>query len=216
MKRGGRLFTVCSMLVNAKTVADVGCDHAYVAKYCAESGAFEHIIASDISESCLKKAIALLRGYDNVSFVCCDGIAYDCDEAVISGMGGMLVCDILREATCKPQTVIVCPHRDAATVRKTLLELGYGIDRDVAVEENGKYYGVIRATLDGGARNLSELQLLFGLEVAQKNEILTAWLIKQYNTYMVAPSANAEKLTAVRSALALQGVATDKINHDEK
>lgn len=207
----GRLETVQSLIAKANVIADVGCDHGLVAEYCAEHGLAKRVIASDVSMTCLNKAKSRLGDNETVSFICCDGIDYECDEAIIAGMGGMLICDILHRAKAKPATLVLCPHRDYSAVRKTLLELGYGFDHDIAVCDRGKYYFVMRAILGGGTRELDELQMLFGMDCGKKDATLAAWLKKLYNTYAVAPQANAERLAEVRTAMLLQGINPDAV-----
>ncbi len=202
----GRLDCIISLIEPSGIIADVGCDHGLVAQYCAESGIAEKVIASDISEKCLKKAEDLLRDADNVEFICCDGIRYYCDEAIISGMGGILISEILRSAQTLPNTVIAVPHRDGGTLRRTLLELGYGIDRDVPIWDKDKFYSVIRAKKCGGVTRLTELQIEFGAECEIPSQALSAYLIKLRDTYMRAPHVNAERLKSVSAALRLQGV----------
>lgn len=201
-----RLCTVQSLIVPADTIADVGCDHAKVALYCLEAGLAKTVIASDVSEKCLDKARRALAGYDNVLFVCCDGIKYDCDEAVIAGMGGMLISEILNNAKSRPQTVIACPHRNEDSVRRTLSDLGYGIDRDIPVTDRGKYYSVIRAVSDGGMRSLDELQITFGICCDVPNEALKVRLNRLYAAYMRAPHRHEYELEQVLRVMRLQGI----------
>lgn len=202
-----RLNTVKAFIIPADTIADVGCDHAKIALYCLENGLAKTVVASDISEKCLEKARLALSAYTDARFVCCDGIKYDCDEAVIAGMGGLLINDILRNASCRPNTVIACPHRNEEVVRTTLLEAGYGIDRDVFVLDRGKCYSVIRAVTDGGAREATELQIMFGMNCAEPNAALKLRLNKLYATYMRAPLAHERELDLVLRAMRLQGIA---------
>lgn len=201
-----RLNTVKAFIVPADTIADVGCDHAKIALYCLENGLSKTVVASDISEKCLDKARIALKQYTNVRFVCCDGIKYHCDEAVIAGMGGLLISDILKNATCRPNTVIACPHRNEETVRTTLLEAGYGIDRDAPVLDRGKYYSVIRAVTGGGAREANELQIMFGMNCAEPNDALKLRLNRLYATYMRAPHRHERELDLVLRAMRLQGI----------
>lgn len=201
-----RLNTVKAFIVSADTIADVGCDHAKIALYCLENGLAKTVVASDISEKCLDKARLALKPYANARFVCCDGIKYDCDEAVIAGMGGLLISDILKKASCRPHTVIACPHRNEEAVRTTLLEVGYGIDRDAPVLDRGKYYSVIRAVTGGGAREADELQIMFGMNCAEPNDALKSRLNRLYATYMRAPYRRERELDLVLHAMRLQGV----------
>ena len=200
-----RLGAVCSLLRPAGTVADVGCDHGRVALYCARSGMFDAVIASDISDECLDKARKTLSGLDNVRFICCDGIDYECDEAVIAGMGGVNISEILARADKLPQDLVLCPHRDAEALRRKLVELGYFIDSDLAVEERGRVYFVMRASR-GFRKELSELQYRFGVNYDEKCEALQHCLIKLYNIYKKAPEKNADKLRYVCEALRAQGL----------
>lgn len=201
-----RLDLIKSLIVPAKVIADVGCDHGLIAEYCASSGTADIVIASDISEKCLQKAKARLGDKANVRFVCCDGLGYKCDEAVISGMGGILICQILRNAEKLPKTLIVSPHRDGALVRATLLELGYGIDRDIPIFDRGKFYSIIRADKDCKANDLSDLQLKFGVDCETPSQALKTRLEQLYNIYSVASDKNRQILSDITAVMRLQGI----------
>ena len=201
-----RLDLIKSLIVPSRVVADVGCDHGLIAEYCAKSGIAESVIASDISEKCLQKAKTLLSGMPNVRFVCCDGLGYDCDQAVIAGMGGMLVCDILRSAHSLPKTLIASPHRDSGSVRSTLIELGYGIDRDIPIFDRNKFYYVIRADKTCGERQLTELQITFGKDCTVPNAALSKRLRQLYTIYSVAPEQNSARLKVITEAMKLQNI----------
>lgn len=204
-----RLDLIKSLIVPARIIADVGCDHGLIAEYCLRSGLAERIIASDISEKCLQKALDRLGGEKNVEFKCCDGLCYDCDEAIIAGMGGMLIAEIVRKAKAKPATLIVGPHTDHFALRTELLSLGYGIDSDIPIYDRGKFYAVIRATIGGGTTELSGLQLLFGKDCALPSAALTKRLKHLYAVYSVAPRQNADRLKNVIAAMRLQGIAPE-------
>ncbi|MDE6201182.1 MAG: class I SAM-dependent methyltransferase [Clostridiales bacterium] len=199
-----RLDLIKSLIIPSRVIADVGCDHGLIAEYCTAKA--ERVIASDISEKCLQKAKVRLAGATNVTFICCDGLGYECDEAIISGMGGILIAQILRAAACLPQTLIVSPHRDGALVRTTLIELGYGIDSDIPIYDRGKFYSVIRAYKGGGVRELSHLQTVFGLDCATPNAELQRRLTQLYAVYSRAPQANKQQLSDVTAAMRLQNM----------
>ena len=199
-----RLDLIKSLVIPTRVIADVGCDHGLIAEYCLTKA--DNVIASDISEKCLQKARIKLAGANNVTFVCCDGLGYECDEAIISGMGGMLIAQILRAAAVLPKTLILSPHRDSGLVRRTLLELGYGIDRDIPIYDRNKFYSVIRADKDGGAKELSHLQIVFGLDCATPNEDLRRRLAQLYAVYSRAPDANKQQLYDVTAAMRLQNM----------
>lgn len=197
-----RLDLIKSLIVPTGTIADVGCDHGLIAEYCLTKA--ERVIASDISEKCLQKARSRLGDKANVRFVCCDGLKYKCDEAIISGMGGILIDRILREASYLPKTLVISPHRDSALVRQTLFDLGYGIDRDMPIFDHDKFYSIIRADRDCPHVLPSRLQLLFGMECQKPSAPLQRQLRRLYATYSVAPEVNSRILADITEAMLLQ------------
>lgn len=199
-----RLQAVCSLITPAQCIADVGCDHGLVAEYCVKSGLCERVIASDISGECLQKARDRLSKYGNAEFYECDGIAYECDEAVLAGMGGRNIVNILYSAKTLPKTLVLCPHRDTESVRRKIIELGYGIETEILVKERKKFYFCMRASLLGGSRELSDLGYAFGLNFEKRCDNLREYLTLQYNTYIKAPRKNGDKLELVRNALRYQ------------
>ena len=56
LKLPERLETIISMVPKCGTVADIGCDHAYVSIALVERGIAEHAIACDINAGPLKHA----------------------------------------------------------------------------------------------------------------------------------------------------------------
>lgn len=206
----GRLAVIGSLVKPAATIADVGCDHGKIAEYCIHSGLCERVIASDISEKCLNKARKRIGEAGNVSYKVCDGIDYECDEAVIAGMGGMLIVDIIKNAAARallPRTLIICAHRDTDAVRRTLNALGYRIDADLLAEERGKLYFVLRAV--PGEQTLGELQYLYGVHYAEDCELLKTYLKRSYNVLMLAPEQNSVKLEALTTAMRAQGMTVE-------
>lgn len=207
-----RLSAVCSLIERADVIADVGCDHGKVAEYCAENELSRTVIASDISAKCLEKAKKRLSRFGKkAKCVECDGICYTCDEAVIAGMGGLLIADILKNAYALPKVLVLLPHRDADVVRNTVCALGYTIERDEIIKERGRFYMIIKARLTGNATELEPLQALFGINLDRPNAVLKEYLQKVYATYSVAPESNREKLDLIRSALTAQDVHINNI-----
>lgn len=204
-----RLNAIFALIERADIIADVGCDHGLVAEYCLSRKLGNRIIASDISDKCLQKAKDRLDDAQNVEFRVCDGIAYKCDEAIIAGMGGLLIKKILvcaAEAGLLPNTFVLMPHRDADAVRRTITELCYDIDADLMVKDGKRFYSAIRAKRCETVKPLTESQYLFGKYAEVKNNALTEYLTMLYNTYKAAPQKNADKLKYVTSALKVQGV----------
>ena len=92
-----QISAVCSLIRPSRNLADIGCDHGLVAAYALDVGIGE-VIAADISEGSLDKARRLLAGRANVRFVISDGfdgIPVRVEQAVVSGMGGLKIADII-------------------------------------------------------------------------------------------------------------------------
>ncbi|MCF0141919.1 MAG: tRNA (adenine(22)-N(1))-methyltransferase TrmK, partial [Parasporobacterium sp.] len=68
--------------------------------------------------------------------------------AIISGMGGMLMCRILEDGseTVKSlKELVLSPHRDADLVKEKVKDLGFDIAADEIFADKGKEYPVIKA-----------------------------------------------------------------------
>ncbi len=200
-----RLAAVCSLILPARVIADVGCDHGRVAEYVFDSHLSERVIASDISERCLEKAKKRLGG-TSVEFAVCDGLAYECDEAIIAGMGGVAISDIIENAVHKPDVLILCPHRDCELVRRVAIKNGYAIDVDMLTKERGRIYTVLRARKAGEAVCLSDLQYKFGTEFDKPNALLRELLLAEYGVCMKAQEQNKAKLISLKAAMKAQGM----------
>jgi len=171
-----RLEAIFSLINPCVVFVDIGCDHGLIAEYAL--GYAKKIIASDISEKCLSKARKLLSVHQNVYFVVSDGfknIKDSADLAVIAGMGGHTIVDILADYfiafnnSAKTQ-LIVQPQSEACLVRKFLSENGYLITDDLIACDSGKFYEVIKAK--SGQEKLSEMQLKYGKFYKQKCNLL--------------------------------------------
>ena len=120
---------------------------------------------SDISEKCLKKAETLLKGEieaGRATAVVSDGLEKlpaDCDLALIAGMGGEEIVEILKRAPFLPATLCLQPMKNAEKLRVALMVLGYRIEKDYTFRD-GKFYDAILAVR--GEDRLSAREAQFG------------------------------------------------------
>ena len=150
-----RLKVIADQVTVGNTAADIGTDHGYVPIYLLRSGICPRVIASDISEGSLVKARAAAKRFHQEGKMECrisDGLkAYspgEADSCLISGMGGILIAEILTDSFEVAQSfreMVLSPQRDAQLVRNCLTELGFRIVYDETIEDKGKKYAVIRA-----------------------------------------------------------------------
>ena len=150
-----RMLAIANLVDNSKVLADVGCDHAYISINLLENGKAEKIIASDLREGPLNiaKDNIKLEGFEErIETRLCAGLcgyeAGEVDTILISGMGGMLVKEILSESidvVRRADTLILEPQSDLRVVRAYLKDIGFEIIDEDMLNEGGKYYQIMKA-----------------------------------------------------------------------
>ena len=201
-----RIQAICTLIPPCDVLVDVGCDHGLVSLYAIQSCAKE-VIASDVSAGSLKKAQQLLEGYKNVSFVVSDGfdnVEREVDVAVISGMGGRKILEIISRLTYKPTLILGAQH-NVYELRQYLVENGWNIEKDFCFFDRGKYYDFIRA-VPGKSETPTHVQLSFGIYYKQKNEHLLSFLLDQkrkISGYKLTES-NLQRLALIEEVLKWQ------------
>ena len=148
-----RFNILLSLIPVCRVFADVGCDHGYMSYEMLKNRKCDRVIVSDISAECLKKAETLLQETfpDKFTAVVSDGFENvgNCDCALIAGMGGDTISDILAAAAGRlPEYLVLQPMKNSQRVRRDLVSLGYEILRDYTFRD-GKFYDVILAKKGG-------------------------------------------------------------------
>jgi len=99
-----RIEEIINFLDRCNTLADIGCDHGYVAVEAIKREIANKVFAVDINFHPLLKAKELSKKEnvdDKIEFLLGNGfdpIEEEVDEAVIAGMGAENICSILSEA----------------------------------------------------------------------------------------------------------------------
>ena len=102
-----RLDLIASYTKGSKVVCDIGCDHAYALVKAINDYGVEKGIAADINEGPLNNAIKSIKSNNLENHVKAilsngfDSILDDFDTAIISGMGGILIKEILTKGLFK-------------------------------------------------------------------------------------------------------------------
>ena len=173
-----RFNILLSLIPDCKVFADVGCDHGYIAYEMLKNRKCDRVIASDISAECLQKAETLLRETfpDKYTAVVSDGFENvgNCDCALIAGMGGDTIADILAAAAGRlPEYLVLQPMKNSQRVRRDLVSLGYEILRDYTFRD-GKFYDVILAK-KGGNETYTADDYIYGRDnLIEKSEDFVA------------------------------------------
>lgn len=193
------MLAIANLVDNSKVLADVGCDHAYISINLLEKGKVERIIASDLREGPLNIARDNIRLYgfeDRIETRLCAGLcgyeAGEVDTILISGMGGMLVKEILSESidvVRRADTLILEPQSDLRVVRAYLKDIGFKIIDEDMLNEGGKYYQIMKAVKSKERMEVCEdigamAENEFGpILIKKKHPVLLEFLKKRKNHY---------------------------------
>ena len=165
-----RLKAIAKYTEGFKSLADVACDHGYLGIYAVEQYGLEKVLLTDINPMPLASAINNCKNKNLENIISCklgDGLAPledDYEVISISGIGGMLMKDILAKDILKCQKakrLILCPNTDLYEVRKLLNDNGFIIDTEEMIYEH-KYYEIIVTHYSGEQKNYSEQELKYG------------------------------------------------------
>lgn len=153
-----RLHAVAGMVTKGNRVCDVGCDHGFVPIWLVQQGVSPRVLAMDLREGPLRAARDHVKTYGlsgQIETRLSDGLHnYNIGEAetlICAGMGGGLMQRILkaqREKTASFRELILQPQSEIEQFRRFLREGGYGIADEEMLEEDGKYYQVMRVMPD--------------------------------------------------------------------
>ena len=156
-----RLYAAARLAGSSRAVADVGCDHGYLGMYLLENGMTEHVYALDVHRGPLERTRenAAAGGLsERMDFILSDGLkglkAPYADTALILGMGGALIGNILEEAPAGAFEAIgayvLGPQSEYMLFRQKLVSLGLMVVDESHVMEEGKYYPIILAKPEKG------------------------------------------------------------------
>jgi len=185
MKLSKRLETILSLVLPCETAADIGCDHGFTAIRLVEDGTAKRAVCSDVRPGPLSRAREHIEEAGLSGKISCregDGLQTLCpgeaDCVIIAGMGGALTVRILqdgKEILSGVRELVLSPHTDLYAVRTELQALGFRIDAEEMLFEEGKYYTVIRAV--PGTMTLTEREAAYGpCLLRSKSAVFRDWI----------------------------------------
>ena len=191
-----RISEIVNMLTPCKLLADIGCDHAYACIHAIREKKSESALACDINHGPLDRALENIHAAglsDRITTVLSDGlkdVQKDPEAIIISGMGGLLIRDILAaspEKTEKAKQLILGPHSEISELRRYLTSLtGFFITSENVVKEQNKFYVLIKVEKGIERKEWSDTDLICGKPELQKNLVL-------YKEYLNHEKEKAEK-----------------------
>ena len=153
IKLSKRLQASVDFVTCHSKVADVGCDHAYASIYLVQNAIADFCIAMDVKEGPLAKAKENIEKYgckDKVETRLSNGLAKlkigEVDTILITGMGGVLIQQILKDAKeilVNSKELIVQPQSEQELVRKYLHQLMFPCLFEYLQKQKRKYQQIL-------------------------------------------------------------------------
>ncbi|WZL77662.1 class I SAM-dependent methyltransferase [Eubacteriales bacterium mix99] len=189
MALDGRLKAIADAVPKSHKVADIGTDHGYVPLALLQDHRIEYAVAADISTGSLNKAERLIRLHHMeycMETRLGDGLSvlapWEADTIIITGMGGLLISDILEkgEAVARTASVLVLqPMTAQEELRRWLISNEYGIADEELVQEGRRIYEIlIAAPGRAGTRPEADIYYDIGWKLVEKNHPLLGELIR--------------------------------------
>lgn len=152
-KTDKRLRAAADWVESCDVIADIGCDHGRLGAMLLLENRARHLIASDISDKSLQKAVHCMQRHGlegRAEFFVADGleaINQKVDTVCILGMGGETLSGILLRGQGKLQgaTLILGAHTNLYIVRKALQAIGYRLTGEQVVRSEGRMYVLMLA-----------------------------------------------------------------------
>lgn len=195
-----RLSAIADMVTTGNRLVDVGCDHGYLPVYLIQQKKIPSAIAMDVRKGPLSRAKEHIRQYGLEEYIqtrLSDGLenlkAGEGDTLVIAGMGGPLMERILTDGQSVRDSfseVILQPQSDIPHFRRFIQSQGFQIVEEKMVEEEGKFYPMMRVVGtcpegDGNENLVSEaapytLEEAFGkFLLKEHNPVLYRYLLRE-------------------------------------
>lgn len=186
-----RLESIAKLIDNCGSLADIGTDHGYIPVYAVDKQICITAIASDINRGPVEKAKQNISSYklqDKIECRLGGGLSvlkpYEVDGAVIAGMGGNLIKDILEEGLDVFKSlkfVILQPVQNPEILREYIYNKGYRIIDEELCYEDGKYYEIIKITYDMKFKKVDDIYY----EVSEKLVAKKHPLLKEFISYKI-------------------------------
>lgn len=190
-----RLQAVVELVTKGSSVADIGCDHAYVSIYMLTHQIVDRVIAMDVNAGPLERARENIKKFqveDRIQIRQSNGIEQlqpgEVQTLLLAGMGGALMQKILQgKASVLDQVteLIVQPQSEIPEFRRFLEQIGFRIEQENMIKEDGKYYVMMKAVRNQDIPLFeTEVFYQYGKYLLEnKNETTQKYLEKEQKMY---------------------------------
>lgn len=176
--------------VQGECLADIGCDHAYIAAEAVLQNKVMKAYACDIAEGPLERAKETIQSCHLSHRVQCllmngiENLPSEVDTVVIAGMGAQTVVSILENGKSFISTqmeFIVSVHKDAECLRDYLSNHNFQIEYEKIIKEGNHFYPIlcIKPTLLP-CEPLTQVEIFYGKNVDNRQGVWTEYLNHEY------------------------------------
>lgn len=187
MQLSKRLQAVVDLVTKGGSIADIGCDHAYISIYLMEHKIAEKVVAMDVNKGPLERAKENIKKYqfeDSIEIRQSDGIKAlkpgEVHKLLIAGMGGNLMCNILAgnpDVLAEVEELVLQPQSENREVRQYIEKLGFRIIEENMLIDEGKYYVMMKAKrTDSEGELKKEVFYRYGKDLLERKNLF----LKQY------------------------------------
>lgn len=197
------------MITPGLTVADIGCDHAYLPIYLVRENMAPYVIACDINAGPVEKACGNVEDVElseQIEVRQGDGLSPvrpgEVQSVVLAGMGGKLMMRILSDGADvleQVSEIIMEPQSEVSALRHFLQDNGYRIISENMVNDEKKFYPVIKA-VQGQMHWDKEIYFRYGkILLREENPVLHEFLLieRQYCSELLKELAENEEIPHV-------------------
>lgn len=189
-----RLKLLTSFINKTDKVADVGCDHGYLAIYLKQNNLCENIICSDINKNALSSSINNIKKANlDIKTYLSDGLKNldltNINTLVIAGMGANTIINILDVNKLKNiNKIIIQSNNDWNLIRRYLNNIGYYLEEEINIKDKNKWYTCMKYIKSN--KKIDEEIIEYGY---LNNKEYIEYLIKHYKDILTKiPSYNEE------------------------
>lgn len=190
MELSKRLSAVAGLVTEGASVADIGTDHGYIPLYLAQKNPQAFFLAMDVNEGPLQRAREHIRAAgmeERIGLRLSDGLGAlrpgEVDTMIAAGMGGGLILRILAahpQVTASIREFILQPQSEIEKVRASLEEQGYQVVREDMVEEDGKYYPMMKMIHGRETPPMTKVEHVYGRKLLQqRHPVLFGYLQRE-------------------------------------
>lgn len=210
-----RLKLISDLVKDVDSVVDVGTDHGYVVIDLLKGGRVKKAIASDINKGPVERARKNVADHNLSHKIECrlgGGLTTvkpgEVEAAVIAGMGGNLIRDILLESEevfKKLDYVIVQPVQNPEVLREYVYKLGWNLEDEWIIFDEDKYYEIFKVSYGNKPKTVEPIyNEISEVLLNKKDEVYKEYLnhkVSKYSTIYEGLKADTENAKARKSEL---------------